>query len=145
MLDFEISKKLNNNVEKILDKSYYSFNPNTCYLIIKLYLNKDVDIICLICGSRKILVRRSKLSVIKTSFIDFNNVIVNALKDKTKTYSSIFKQFDVSTTHIIELFDRRIEARRLSLLPFYALMKFMLKSLLKILIAVYYTLHNGEK
>lgn len=35
MLDFEISKKLNIKAEKIdLDKSYYSFNPNTCYLTI---------------------------------------------------------------------------------------------------------------
>ena len=153
MLDFEISKKLNIKAEKIdLDKSYYSFNPNTCYLTIELYLKKDVDIICPICGSREILVRGSKLSVIKTSFIDSNNVIVNvhrriykcrnnhsfiqdnplspegrkisiqkdililnALKDKTKTYSSIAKEFDVSTTYVIELFDRRIEARRLSL------------------------------
>ena len=41
MLDFEISKKLNIKAEKIdLDKSYYSFNPNTCYLTIELYLKK---------------------------------------------------------------------------------------------------------
>ncbi len=78
MLDFEISKKLNIKAEKIdLDKSYYSFNPNTCYLTIELYLKKDVDIICPICGLREILVRGSKLFVIKTSFIDSNNVIVN--------------------------------------------------------------------
>lgn len=41
MLDFEISKKLNIKAYKIdLDKSYYSFNPNTCYLTIELYLKK---------------------------------------------------------------------------------------------------------
>jgi hypothetical protein len=78
MLDYEISKKLNIKAEKIdLDKSYYSFNPNTCYLNIELYLIKDVDIICPICSSKEILIIGSKVSVIKTSFIDSNNVIVN--------------------------------------------------------------------
>ena len=33
MLDYEILKKLNINAETLdLDKSYYSFNTNTCYL-----------------------------------------------------------------------------------------------------------------
>ena len=89
MLDFEISKKLNIKAEKIdLDKSYYSFNPNTCYLTIELYLKKDVDIICPICGSREILIRGSKLSVIKTSFIDSNNVIVNVHRRIYKCYNN---------------------------------------------------------
>lgn len=153
MLDYEMSKKLNIKAERIdLEKSYFSFNSNTCNLIIELYLKKDVDVICPICSSKEILVRGSKLSIIKTSFIDSNNVIVNlhrrvykccnnhsfiqnnplspegrkisiqkdvlilnALKDKTKTYSSIAKEFDVSVTYVVNLFDRRIDAKRLSL------------------------------
>ena len=78
MLDYEILKKLNITAEKIdLEKSYFSFNSNTCYLTIELYLKKDADLICQICSSKEILVRGSKLSIIKTSFIDSNNVIVN--------------------------------------------------------------------
>ena len=155
MLDYEISKKLNVNAEILdLDKSYYSFNTNTCYLTIELYLKKDINIICPICGSKEILIRGSKISVIKTSFIDSKNVLVNlhrriykcvnnhsfiqenplktegrkisfqkeyliltALKDKTRTYSSIAKDFDVSPTYVIDLFDKRVEARRLHLPP----------------------------
>ena len=155
MLDYEISKKLNINAEILdLDKSYYSFNTNTCYLTIELYLKKDINIICPICGSKEILIRGSKISVIKTSFIDSKNVLVNlhrriykcvnnhsfiqenplktegrkisfqkeyliltALKDKTRTYSSIAKDFDVSPTYVIDLFDKRVEARRLHLPP----------------------------
>lgn len=47
MLDYEMSKKLNINAERIdLEKSYFSFNSNTCNLTIELLYKKDVEIIC---------------------------------------------------------------------------------------------------
>ena len=41
--------------------------------------------------------------------------ILEALRDKTKTYSAIAKEFEVSTTYVMTLFDQKIDLKRLQL------------------------------
>ena len=41
--------------------------------------------------------------------------ILYALRDITKTYSSVAKEFDVSPTYVLDLFDRKVDLKRLSL------------------------------
>ena len=41
--------------------------------------------------------------------------ILNALRDKTKTYSAVAKEFGVSTTYIVNLFDYKVDLKRLTL------------------------------
>lgn len=42
-------------------------------------------------------------------------MILNALRDKTKTYSAVAKEFDVSTTYVTNLFDTKVDIPRLKL------------------------------
>lgn len=57
------------------------FNPNTCYLIIELYLNKDIDIICPICGHIEIKIRGSKLSINIILFVNIHRRIYKCHND----------------------------------------------------------------
>ena len=41
--------------------------------------------------------------------------ILNALRDKTKTYSSVAKEFGVSPTYVVNLFDYKVDLKRLTL------------------------------
>lgn len=41
--------------------------------------------------------------------------ILNELRDKTNTYSSVAKRFQVSPTYVIDLFDKRVDLKRLTL------------------------------
>lgn len=153
MLDNIIVKKLGVITDKIdLEKSYISYDSNTNYNIIEMYLKKEDKIICPICGSTNIITRGTKCNVIKTAMQDMHNVIVNvhrrqykcscgrvflqenplspsnrqitvmmdinilnSLRDKTKTYSSVAKDFGVSPTYVINLFDTKVDLKRLTL------------------------------
>ena len=41
--------------------------------------------------------------------------ILNALRDKTRTYTSVAKEFNVSTSYVIDMFDRKVDLKRLQL------------------------------
>ena len=41
--------------------------------------------------------------------------ILNVLRDKTKTYSAVAKEFGVSTTYVVNLFDYKVDLKRLTL------------------------------
>ena len=41
--------------------------------------------------------------------------ILNALRDKTRTYSSVAKEFGVSPTYVVNLFDKKVDLKRLIL------------------------------
>ena len=41
--------------------------------------------------------------------------ILNALRDKSKTYSTIAKEFNVSPTYVVNLFDSKVDLKRLTL------------------------------
>ncbi len=76
MLDFELLKKSNIKVDKIdLEKSFASFNSNTCNLIIELYLKKEESVKCPLCDSNKIHIKGSRCSQTKSITLDSNNVI----------------------------------------------------------------------
>ena len=56
MLDLIIVKKLLISANLVdLKKSYISFDSNTSYNIIELYLNKENNLVCPICGSKYML------------------------------------------------------------------------------------------
>lgn len=40
--------------------------------------------------------------------------ILGALRDKTKTYSAIAQEFDVSVTYVVNLFDKKVDLKRLN-------------------------------
>ncbi len=42
-------------------------------------------------------------------------MILNALRDKTKTYSSVAKEYDVSVSYVVNLFDTKVDLKRLNL------------------------------
>ncbi len=44
-------------------------------------------------------------------------MILNALKDKTRTYSSVAKEYDVSVSYVVNLFDIKVDLKRLKLPP----------------------------
>ena len=48
-------------------------------------------------------------------------MILNALKDKTRTYSSVAKEYDVSVSYVVNLFDIKVDLKRLKLV-FYMLL-----------------------
>ena len=78
MLDLIIVKKLLISADLVdLKKSYISFDSNTSYNIIELYLNKENNLVCPICSSKYVYVRGSKISRTKTSFQDAPLVFVN--------------------------------------------------------------------
>ena len=41
--------------------------------------------------------------------------ILNALRDKTRTYTSVAKEFNVSTSYVIDMFDRKVDLKRLQM------------------------------
>lgn len=51
----------------------------------------------------------------KTISIQKDLKILEALRDKTKTYSAIAKEYDVSPTYVVNLFDRKVDLKRLNL------------------------------
>lgn len=155
MLDFELLKKSNIKADKIdLNKSFASFNSNTCNLIIELYLKKEESVKCPVCDSFNVHIKGSRSNQIKSTTLDSKNVIfniqrrvykcecgysftqdnpisyenrrisvqkeimiLNALRDKTKTYSSVAKEFDVSVSYVINLFDTKVDLKRLKFPP----------------------------
>lgn len=150
MLDLIIVKKLLISANLVdLKKSYISFDSNTSYNIIELYLNKENNLVCPICGSKYVYVRGSKISRTKTSFQDAPLVFVNVhrrtyvcdnnhhfsqenpitpecrkmtaqfevlilkdLKNINTNFKTIAKKYDVSSTYLIDLFDRKVDIKR---------------------------------
>ena len=51
----------------------------------------------------------------KTITLQKDIQIINALKDKNNTYTSVAKKFNVSPTYVIDTFDRKVDLKRLSL------------------------------
>lgn len=169
MLDFELLKKSNIKADKIdLNKSFASFNSNTCNLIIELFLKKEESVNCPICDSKNIFIRGSRCNQIKSTTLDSKNVIfnvhrrvykcecgysftqnnpisyenrrisvqkeimiLNALRDKTRTYSSVAKEFDVSVSYVINLFDTKVDLKRLNLPPVLCIDEVYAKRLVK--------------
>lgn len=153
MLDFELLKKSNIKADNIdLERSFASFNSNTCNLIIELYLKKEESVKCPVCDSDKIHIKGSRCNQTKSTTLDSKNVIfvvhrrvykcecghsftqenpisyenrrisvqkeimiLNALRDKTRTYSSVAKEYDVSVSYVVNLFDTKVDLRRLKL------------------------------
>lgn len=58
-------------------------------------------------------------------------MILNALRDKTKTYSSVAKEYDVSVSYVVNLFDTKVDLRRLSLPPVLCIDEVYAKKLVK--------------
>ena len=78
ILDNIIVKKLGIITDKIdLEKSYISYDSNTNYNIIEMYLKKEDEIICPIFGSTNIIIRGTKCNVIKTTMQNMQNIIMN--------------------------------------------------------------------
>ena len=153
MLDYEFIKNCNIDSSKVdIDKSHLSFQPNTNYITIELYLKKESNIICPFCGSNNSKIRGSRCNKMKSTIINSQNAIINvhrrvykcscgktftednpvrhdgktitlqkeisilnALRDSSKTFTSVAKEFDVSTTYVINLFDVKVDLKRLKL------------------------------
>lgn len=133
MLDFELLKKSNIKADKIdLNKSFASFNSNTCNLIIELFLKKEESVKCPVCDSSNVHIKGSRCNQIKSTTLDSKNVIFNVHRRVYKCecgYSftqenpvsyenrriSVQKEFDVSVSYVVNLFDTKVDLRRLSL------------------------------
>ncbi len=133
MLDFELLKKSNIKAETIdLEKSFASFNSNTCNLIIELFLKKEESVKCPVCDSSNVHIKGSRCNQIKSTTLDSKNVIFNVhrrvykcecgysfTQDNPINYEnrriSVQKEFDVSVSYVVNLFDTKVDLRRLSL------------------------------
>lgn len=133
MLDFELLKKSNIKADKIdLNKSFASFNSNTCNLIIELFLKKEESVKCPVCDSSNVHIKGSRCNQIKSTTLDSKNVIFNVhrrvykcecgysfTQDNPINYEnrriSVQKEFDVSVSYVVNLFDTKVDLRRLSL------------------------------
>lgn len=56
-------------------------------------------------------------------------MFLNALRDKTRTYSSVAKEFDVSVSYVVNLFDTKVDLKRLKLPPVLCIDEFYAKKL----------------
>ncbi len=70
--------------------------------------------ICEACG--KSMTEKNPISINNsTTSISKELAIVNSLRDKTRTFSSVAKEYNVSVTYVQNLFDSWVDLRRLSL------------------------------
>ncbi len=58
-------------------------------------------------------------------------IILNSWRDKTKTYSFVAKEYNVSVSYVINLFDTKVDLRRLILPPVLCIDEVYAKKLVK--------------